>query len=318
MPFWQIVLAVLALCAFCVRVIAGALRRPRIEDFMPACGGCGFWVAASTGGLKKCPECGGDYREVGIYPPSRVKKRLYTLPVALTAWAIIVGAWTWWASMHMTEIGVRVLRKTVHVKCTYKTDDALERPARLPPYEAEIRCEGSYEVGRQFDSGSVTIVLQPTGKTKGTTVEATFDATTRYLDIQRGADLPFKASIDDETMRLLFEASGIQVNNDTVRLEVRMFTALLKEFLNSQGRSPLSTGEYAGHDGWPGLVPHSQMQSESSDGYYRLGNLRGAVVASAVYGVVISVPLVIGWGLIVWRYRKVHGAPSPRVSPAMA
>lgn len=63
----------------------------------PACGSCGYDLSASVGAVTRCPECGAEFKDVGIRPPgeSRNKAMLITglvlVLIPLTCFGALFG-----------------------------------------------------------------------------------------------------------------------------------------------------------------------------------------------------------------------------------
>jgi hypothetical protein len=93
---------ILVFLTMLIMLIAGmyliiASRRSGGGRTYPACGACGYDLSGSVGSVPRCPECGADFKVVGITPPSgrRSKPMLITgillliLPLTCAGW---VGA----------------------------------------------------------------------------------------------------------------------------------------------------------------------------------------------------------------------------------
>lgn len=102
-------LMLLVLVVWAALTILRALTLPRGGVREAVCERCRYGVAGVVGFV--CPECGGDYREVGIITPRMEMVRRGSLASALLAWTflwLLGGVVAWWVSMMFWSFGTMV------------------------------------------------------------------------------------------------------------------------------------------------------------------------------------------------------------------
>lgn len=85
---------VLAVLPLLVGIVLVVLSRRRKGGY-PACGGCGYDVRGATEGAMTCPECGSDFKEVGITAPGRGEGRnqaMFIVGLLLIAAPLCIGS----------------------------------------------------------------------------------------------------------------------------------------------------------------------------------------------------------------------------------
>lgn len=68
-----LLLPMLAMLVIGFILIIAARRGPRTG--FPSCGACQYNLSGSVGSVARCPECGADFKEVGITPPRGASSR---------------------------------------------------------------------------------------------------------------------------------------------------------------------------------------------------------------------------------------------------
>jgi len=217
---------------------------------------------------------------------------------------VLCGFWSWVAMHNLYALGLAADRTSISIDRTYDTaaNSALE--ASLSQYRIEVSYFGDEEDER-FIFGSVIVVVQ----SRDSKAEASFDAVTHRIDVQRGVHLPQTSKLDLDAFLALAAAVGLDPDDKTIREEMTTLESLLQQALVK----PSSNSNL-----WPEFrfnpTGHRPLALNGAGGgtYYRLvpriGPLRGTAATIVILCAISVLPFFLGIALIRSRYRAIDRA----------
>jgi len=205
-------LIVVAIVYFGARAVWVAVTLPKKVPREPACGGCGYAVDGLDSST--CPECGGDFRKVGISTPQFVLKWRGGYFSAILGWTLVmlmvgmVGMWVV-AMLSFTRTMTPVTNTTTTTSTTLTPASNAYR---------SIRLEGTQGFGQSAVSTTIELVL--TG-TDGSVSTLAVDPAALTYTVDDGAGPGDAQSYDDDSLTGWFDDAGLDTADPDLAVEIK-------------------------------------------------------------------------------------------------